>query len=378
MKRKLTALALAAALATALAGCNMATPATVGTIGDVEIPAGLYLLTQYNNYSTAAGAAELATGETANDIAAVLKAPASGTIGDEEFSGTGAEYLAKLVANDLDRYAAVETAFAVLGGELTEADQSVIDENVDSMWEANSDLYEVNGIGKESVRSYVANSYKSEKLFELYYGPDGPEPVTEEELKSFITDDCLYIQSVELPLLDYSTYAFADEDQKAAINDIAIECVAELKEAAPAGTDNAVAAGALQTAAAEYVPQAFEALGGSLDASMAPLYTSSRLVLPDEIAYYDGEDGANTMRDAFAEEDAWTVADLGVSLLAGRKTDPLDGSTVEDLREQYNLLEAVRSDELEARLLADGAALPHALDQNAMNTYKPAKIKRSV
>ena len=36
-------------------GCAIRTPATVGHIGSVEIPAGIYLLAQYEAYSTAAG-----------------------------------------------------------------------------------------------------------------------------------------------------------------------------------------------------------------------------------------------------------------------------------------------------------------------------------
>ena len=70
IKTKLFSLALAACMVLALAGCAMSTPSTVGTIGGVEIPAGIYLLAQYNSYNTAANAADLATGETASDVKA--------------------------------------------------------------------------------------------------------------------------------------------------------------------------------------------------------------------------------------------------------------------------------------------------------------------
>lgn len=59
-------------------------PSTVGSIGGVEIPAGIYLLAQYNSYNTASGVAELATGETASDVKAVLKATCTGTINGED------------------------------------------------------------------------------------------------------------------------------------------------------------------------------------------------------------------------------------------------------------------------------------------------------
>ena len=64
VKTKLFSLALAVSMVLALAGCNMSAPSTVGSIGGVEIPAGIYLMAQYNAYNTASGVADLATGET--------------------------------------------------------------------------------------------------------------------------------------------------------------------------------------------------------------------------------------------------------------------------------------------------------------------------
>ena len=57
MKRKLPALLCALALILSLAGCVISTPDTVGTIGDMEITSGLYLLAQYNAYQSAANLA---------------------------------------------------------------------------------------------------------------------------------------------------------------------------------------------------------------------------------------------------------------------------------------------------------------------------------
>ena len=81
IKTKLFSLAMAVSMVLALAGCAMSAPSTVGSIGGVEIPAGIYLLAQYNSYNTASGVAELATGETASDVKAVLKATCTGMCG---------------------------------------------------------------------------------------------------------------------------------------------------------------------------------------------------------------------------------------------------------------------------------------------------------
>ena len=54
MKKKLIALVCALALAVGLVGCSLSTPDSVGTIGEVDIPSGLYLLAQFDAYQTAA------------------------------------------------------------------------------------------------------------------------------------------------------------------------------------------------------------------------------------------------------------------------------------------------------------------------------------
>ena len=96
IKTKLFSLAMAVSMVLALAGCAMSTPSTIGSIGGVDIPAGIYLLAQYNSYNTASGLAKLATGETASDVKAVLKATCTGTINGEEVTAPGSEYVAQL------------------------------------------------------------------------------------------------------------------------------------------------------------------------------------------------------------------------------------------------------------------------------------------
>ena len=136
IKTKLFGLGMAAAMLLSLAGCNLTTPSSVGTIGGVDIPAGVYLLAQYNAYNTASGLAELATGETANDVKAVLKAQCTGTIGDEEVTAIGEEYIEKLTMRSIEYYAAVEKKFDELGATLEDAATSEVADSVESMWES--------------------------------------------------------------------------------------------------------------------------------------------------------------------------------------------------------------------------------------------------
>ena len=379
MKHNTLSLLLAAALAASLAGCAFSTPASVGRIGDIEIPAGIYLLTQYNDYSTAASAAALEDGQTTGDVAAVLAAEATGTIGDEEVTATGREYLARLTLRDLEYYAAVETAFAAMGGTLSEDDLATIASSADSLWTSNGDVYAANGIGKESLTSYLTTARKATALLELKYGDDGQTPAADAEYESYIEDSCLYVDSIEFPIFDYSTYTLADADQKADIQAIAEDCAAALNdEAIPLTAADLVTALATPIAA-EYLPQAMEVMGVEFDTGDAGYYVSSYLLRDTDLATYDTDDGGNTLRDAVDAADGdWTVVDLTTSIVVARKADAFKGGTLAELKEQYGLLSALKGEELQNELYAQGAALPHSLDEGAMNTYKAANIKRSV
>ena len=377
IKTKLFGLGMAAAMLLSLAGCNLSTPASVGSIGDVDIPAGVYLLAQYNAYNTASGLAELATGETANDVKAVLKAECTGTIGDEEVTATGAEYVEKLTLRAIEYYAAVETKFAELGATLEDAATSEVADNVDSMWESNGDLYEANGIGKNSLQAYLLNAQKASTILTLLYGPDGSQPVTDAEYTDYINNDCYYIESVQIPLVDYSSYTMADDDQKAAIQQIAEECKNTLSE--QANTEE-LTGSALYEAASTYVPQAMEALGATMeDATQAMYYAGAQLYTPDDLSSY-GSDDYNNLTDPLDEAgmNQWTVVDLGTTMLVARRIDPLKSYTVEDLTGMYDLLTAMKSDDLQNQFYADGAALAHNLDEGAMKTYSASKIKKNV
>lgn len=377
IKTKLFGLGMTAAMLLSLAGCNLSTPASVGSIGDVDIPAGVYLLAQYNAYNTASGLAELATGETANDVKAVLKAECTGTIGDEEVTATGAEYVEKLTLRAIEYYAAVETKFAELGATLEDAATSEVADNVDSMWESNGDLYEANGIGKNSLQAYLLNAQKASTILTLLYGPDGSQPVTDAEYTDYINNDCYYIESVQIPLVDYSSYTMADDDQKAAIQQIAEECKNTLSE--QANTEE-LTGSALYEAASTYVPQAMEALGATMeDATQAMYYAGAQLYTPDDLSSY-GSDDYNNLTDPLDEAgmNQWTVVDLGTTLLVARRIDPLKSYTVEDLTGMYDLLTAMKSEDLQNQFYADGAALAHNLDEGAMKTYSASKIKKNV
>ena len=376
IKTKLFSLGMAASMLLALGGCAMSTPANVGSIGGVEIPAGVYLLAQYNSYNTASGLADLATGETANDVKTVLKAQCTGTINGEEVTTDGADYISQLTTHAIEYYAAVEKEFDELGGTLDDAATAEAANSADSLWNSNGDLYTANGISKSTVETYLLNAQKAKDILNLTYGADGTSPVTEAEYTDYVNNDCYYVETVQFPLVNYSSYSLATDDQKSQIEGIAAQCLAELNEQATAET---ASNSALYTAAMTYVPQAMAAMGSSLDASQAVYYAASQLYTPDDLSSY-GSDEYNNLTDPLDEAglNHWTTINLGTTILVARKIDPFKTYTVDELNSMYDLLSSMKSTDIQSELYAAGAALEHNLNSSALNTYSASKIKKNV
>ena len=124
MKHKLLALLCAAALAFGLAGCVLSTPDTVGSIGNVEISSGLYLLAQYNAYQSAAKLAS--SDQDSTNVKSFLKETIT-TDADSGETAAVSDYIAQKTQENLELYAAVETRFDELGGQLTEAEEAQAD-----------------------------------------------------------------------------------------------------------------------------------------------------------------------------------------------------------------------------------------------------------
>ena len=150
MKRKLPALLCALALILSLAGCVISTPDTVGTIGDMEITSGLYLLAQYNAYQSAANLAS--SDQDAANVKSFLKETIT-TDPDSGETATVSDYIADQTQKNLDLYAAVESRFDELGGQLTEDEEKQADSYASQLMDQYGDTYKANGI--EIGRAHV-------------------------------------------------------------------------------------------------------------------------------------------------------------------------------------------------------------------------------
>ena len=106
----------------------------------------------------------------------------------------------------------------------------------------------------------------------------------------------------------------------------------------------------------------------------------SGLYLPSDLDTYASGEDANVLTDPLlaADEGEWVKIDLTTSLVVARRVDPMTRGDLASFQSGYDLLGAMKSEEIQNMLYEDGAALEHALDQSAMDTYAASKVKYSV
>ena len=357
MKKKLIALVCALALAVGLVGCSLSTPDSVGTIGEVDIPSGLYLLAQFDAYQTAADLAS--DDQDATKVSSFLKA----TITVDDVTGETAvvsDYVAQKTLENLESYAAIETRF----DEETQADSYA-----SQLMEQNGDLYKANGIGLDTLKRFERILIKSNDLLEMCYGTDGEAPVSDAELTSHLEDEMVYIRYVVVPLYNTSTFAFADNDQSAQMLELAQTAAESCNAATPDGASAQTSAFSAAVAAA--LPDIYAVLDSEPSSDASSLSTA--LLGSDNIDATFSEEGTADAVRALKPGEAAAVQYSSYALMMLIRLDPLDADTLDSLRAQA--LSDMKSGELQDSIQSYGAQLSHALDSAAMKKMPASKIK---
>ena len=329
MKKKLIALVCALALAVGLVGCSLSTPDSVGTIGEVDIPSGLYLLAQFDAYQTAADLAS--DDQDATKVSSFLKA----TITVDDATGETAvvsDYVAQKTLENLESYAAIETRFDELGGVLTPDEETQADSYASQLMEQNGDL-------------------------------------SDAELTSHLEDEMVYIRYVVVPLYNTSTFAFADDDQSAQMLELAQTAAESCNAAIPDGASAQTTAFSAAVAAA--LPDIYAVLDSEPSSDASSLSTA--LLGSDNIDATFSEEGTADAVRALKPGEAAAVQYSSYALMMLVRLDPLDADTLDSLRAQA--LSDMKSGELQDSIQSYGAQLSHALDSAAMKKMPASKIK---
>lgn len=376
MKKKLIALVCALALAVGLVGCSLSTPDSVGTIGEVDIPSGLYLLAQFDAYQTAADLAS--DDQDATKVSSFLKA----TITVDDATGETAvvsDYVAQKTLENLESYAAIETRFDELGGVLTPDEETQADSYASQLMEQYGDTYKANGIGLNTVQRFERILIKSSDLLELVYGVDGETPVSDADLTSHLENNMYELAYYTIPLYNTSTYASADDDQTSEMLDLVQDAVDQTNAYAASLTGlsdsdfSSALLGYFSSVVTSALPEVYAVLGSTYSSdSNAP---SLELIGDSTVtSAFTAEGAADTIRGLSIGQAA-AVKYNSYALMAALRLDPLSLKALDDLRGQ--VLNDMKGEELSEALTAYGASLEHNLSSSAMNRMPASKIVNS-
>ena len=365
MKKRILALLCALALTVGLAGCVLSTPDTVGTIGDVEISSGLYLLAQFDAYQKAA---DLASSEQdASKVKSFLKETIT-VDADTEETATVSDYVAQQTLKNLETYAAIETRFDALGGQLTAEQEAQADSYAEQLMNQYGDTYKANGIGLETVKRFERILLKSTVLLDLVYGENGETPVSDADLTDYIENDLYYLSYVAVPLYNTTSYAFADDSQKALMLELAQGAMSSYNPTRPATA--AAQQSAFQSAATAVLPDLYDVTATTDDPADAS-FSTSLLSDSDLDTSFTADGSADAIR-ALQMGEATAVQYSTLAMMMAVRLDPLQLSTLDALR--ATALSDMKSAELQDALAEYGASLPHSLDASAMSKLPAKKI----
>lgn len=191
--KKATAFLTAVGIAAAFTGCS---DTTYGLeVDGVKVPAGVYIYYANSAYSNALS---MLTAENEELDTTDTKAVKAATIEGVDTLTWIQDKATELCVN----YVAVEKKFDELGLELDDETKSNLESMVEYYWASYEATMVKNGVSEDSFTKIMTSSYKSEMLFDYYYGTESENGMTEDELKEYYIDSNIRTQYVAFNLYD--------------------------------------------------------------------------------------------------------------------------------------------------------------------------------
>ncbi len=222
--KRIIAAVLSSAMIFTCAGCTSGkNTAYALTVDGYQVKAGVYI---YYSYTALTEAKNLAAKQDENldvtDEDALKKVKIEG----KDFL----DYVKDKTTESCIDHVAVIKHFDELGLSLTDDEKKEINDYVESSWDSNGDMFEGNGIGKDSLKEIMTSSYKSDAIFNAYYGEDGSENVTEDQLKEYYTENNARVRYIDMDLHDADGNELDDAGKKE-IQDMADDFLKRAKAA---------------------------------------------------------------------------------------------------------------------------------------------------
>ena len=200
--KKLAAFLLAAVIA--LGGCANKLPDTAATYNGGEVSGGMFVFQQLN-------AANVAYGLLPNpymQIDELLAQPIEGVTAEQWINN----YAVDLVKLNT----AISIEAARLGIELDPALIVEIDKQANETWQLEGEAMERMGVTVDDIKQIAKNNLLSNEVFMAYFGENGTDPVSDEEIKKYFVENYRRSLMAVVSLVDPTTGMPLDEESEAA------------------------------------------------------------------------------------------------------------------------------------------------------------------
>lgn len=344
--KKLTAAVLTFAMTAAVfTGCGK-TYEKVATVGGVDIAPNTYLFAQYQAYNEAVSLVS----DSKTDVLNTL-------IEDTDSK----EWIHNKTIDNLQLYVWTDKTFDEMGLELTQEETDYINSQVEYYWPYLEASYTPNGIGMETYRAGVVNSYKLEKIFNTLYGEGGEKEPSDEETKQYMSEKYARIKGFRISKTDDGNQ-ITDAEKLAQLVVYCEEAVNELNN----GAD-------FETVQVKYMTLAGQVLGKDTDYSEnLSQYTENRFLSKSNPKEYEEVLTAN----------AFTLEVNGKFEYDETETDYIvyqrvENTTSDDELAYYKstLLSEMKGEEFDEYSMQQAEVNEVAEDSAAVKYYSVNKIK---
>ncbi len=117
----------------------------------------------------------------------------------------------------VENFIAIEKKFDELGLTLSDEQKNAINQALDYSWSQNSKYFEKNGIGKDSLKQIIRNSYKKDMVFKSYYAKGGSEEVSQDEINKYYNENNARVKYIAIQLKDGEGNLFKSADKEKAM-----------------------------------------------------------------------------------------------------------------------------------------------------------------
>lgn len=217
--------AAAFALAAASASCSAPEAITFGkgtqtalTVDGYEVPAGVFIYNEITAYRNAMYDMYYKNGKmpTLDDVK-------NSTIKDLDST----DWIQDNATDACKDFVASEKEFEKIGESLKETDLAEIKDMLSTY--SSESLFSENGVGEESLRKIIENSYKREAIFKHYFGLDAEKGCSEEELKTYYQDKTTRVKYFAISMTDSEGKQYG-ADEKRRLNNMIDDYVKEINE----------------------------------------------------------------------------------------------------------------------------------------------------